>query len=45
MLKDRVPLQRFGKADEVAYSVLFLCSEYSSFTTGANLVVDGGQSS
>jgi NAD(P)-dependent dehydrogenase (short-subunit alcohol dehydrogenase family) len=37
-----VPLRRFGTPDEVARAVLFLASSESSFTTGAELVIDGG---
>lgn len=43
-LTKNVPLKRFGSTNEIAIAVLFLSSELSSFTTGANLVVDGGQS-
>ena len=38
------PIGRIGKPEEVAKSVLFLASEDSSWTTGAILAVDGGQS-
>ena len=38
----RVPLQRFGEADEIAKAALFLASADASFITGAELVVDGG---
>ncbi|HUU47183.1 MAG TPA: SDR family oxidoreductase [Nitrosopumilaceae archaeon] len=38
------PLGRIGKPEEVAKSVLFLASNDSSWTTGAILAVDGGQS-
>jgi dihydroanticapsin dehydrogenase len=38
------PLGRIGKPEEVAKSILFLASEDSSWTTGAILAVDGGQS-
>jgi 3-oxoacyl-[acyl-carrier protein] reductase len=44
MIKDTVPMQRFGKPEEIADAVLFLSSERASFITGAVLRVDGGQS-
>lgn len=37
-----VPLQRFGRAEEIAKVLLFLLSDLSSFMTGQNLVNDGG---
>ncbi|MEU6608501.1 SDR family oxidoreductase [Streptomyces shenzhenensis] len=37
-----IPLGRLGHADEVAAAAVFLASEQSSFTTGAELFVDGG---
>ena len=37
-----VPMQRFGRAHEIAQPLLFLLSEMSSFMTGQTLVVDGG---
>lgn len=39
-----VPLQRFGRPEEIADAVLFLTSERAAFITGATVVVDGGQS-
>jgi cyclopentanol dehydrogenase len=39
---ERIPLGRIGRAEEVAYGVLYLASDESSFVTGAELVIDGG---
>jgi 3-oxoacyl-[acyl-carrier protein] reductase len=36
------PLGRFGKPEDVAGAVRFLCSEEASFITGEVLLVDGG---
>ncbi len=36
------PLGRFGRPDEIASAVLWLCSDASSFTTGHALAIDGG---
>ena len=38
------PIGRIGKPDEVAKAVLYFASEDSSWTTGAILAVDGGES-
>ena len=38
-----VPLGRVGTALDVAYAVLYLASDESSFVTGAELVIDGGK--
>lgn len=40
-----VPMKRLGSIEEVIKSVAFLLSDDSSYTTGTNLVVDGGMSS
>jgi NAD(P)-dependent dehydrogenase (short-subunit alcohol dehydrogenase family) len=37
-----VPMARYGTPEEVADAVLFLASDLSSFTTGADIPVDGG---
>ncbi|NYV74948.1 SDR family NAD(P)-dependent oxidoreductase [Streptomyces sp. UH6] len=36
------PIARQGAPEEIAYAVLYLASDESSFTTGTELVVDGG---
>ncbi|OLD51071.1 MAG: short-chain dehydrogenase [Actinobacteria bacterium 13_1_40CM_2_65_8] len=38
-----VPLGRLGRTDEVARAALWLCSDESSFITGAVLSIDGGR--
>lgn len=36
------PVGRIGKVEEVAEAVMYLCSDYSGFTTGIALPIDGG---
>jgi len=38
-----IPLQRPGRPDEIASAVVWLASPGSGFTTGQNVVIDGGQ--
>ena len=38
----RTPLGRIGTTEDIAYGVLFLASDESSFMTGSELVIDGG---
>lgn len=41
----RIPLGRFGAAQDIVYMALYLASDESAWTTGAWLMVDGGISS
>lgn len=43
-VEENIAIERFGRAEEVADAVTFLCSERASLITGACLNVDGGQS-
>ena len=43
MLDREVPMRRLGALNEITSAVVFLASQQASFITGANLVVDGGQ--
>ena len=38
----RHPIGRLGKPDDIAYMVLYLASDESTFVTGTEMVVDGG---
>ena len=40
-----IPMGRMGESDEVASAAIFLASTESSFITGTNLYIDGGQGS
>jgi len=42
LILGRIPLGRYGKPEDVAYGVLYLASDESSFVTGSELVIDGG---
>ncbi|AHV91520.1 enoyl-(Acyl carrier) reductase family protein [Bordetella holmesii ATCC 51541] len=40
--RDRIPMGRYGRAEEVADLIAFLASEQSSYITGQNIRIDGG---
>jgi 3-oxoacyl-[acyl-carrier protein] reductase len=41
-LKQMIPMNRFGKADEVAHLVSFLCSDKAAYITGEVININGG---
>lgn len=42
MVDAMTPMGRFGKPEEIAEAVLWLCSDAASFVTGHPMVIDGG---
>lgn len=40
--KKLYPLKRYGKPEEIAWAAIYFLSDASSFTTGTQLIVDGG---
>jgi 3-oxoacyl-[acyl-carrier protein] reductase len=41
----RIPVGRVGRPGEIAYTIAFLCTEHSSYTSGALFVIDGASTS
>jgi NAD(P)-dependent dehydrogenase (short-subunit alcohol dehydrogenase family) len=37
-----IPMRRYGRPEEIAAAVSFLCSEDASYITGHTIPVDGG---
>jgi len=42
IIKDAIPMGRLANPIEIANAVIFLCSDYNTYLTGQNIVVDGG---
>jgi hypothetical protein len=42
-IRRTIPLRRFAELQEVANAAAYLLSDYSSYVTGENFVIDGGQ--
>jgi NAD(P)-dependent dehydrogenase (short-subunit alcohol dehydrogenase family) len=40
--RTRIPLKRYGKAEEIAATIAFLASDAAAYITGQNIRVDGG---
>ncbi len=40
--RDRIPMQRYGRTDEIADVISFLVSDGAAYITGQNIRVDGG---
>ena len=41
-MADQDPMGRIGRPEEIAESVLWLCSDKSSYVTGQAIAIDGG---
>jgi NAD(P)-dependent dehydrogenase (short-subunit alcohol dehydrogenase family) len=39
----QIPMRRLGTPDEVAKTIYFLCTDQSSYVTGAEIAINGGQ--
>ena len=42
-LVEDIPLRRLGQPTEVADTIFYLCSEQSSYVTGSEIHINGGQ--
>lgn len=42
MIEEKVPMQKWGVGDDIAYGMLYLASEESAYMTGQLLTIDGG---
>jgi NAD(P)-dependent dehydrogenase (short-subunit alcohol dehydrogenase family) len=42
-IRKTIPLRRFANLEEIAHAASYLLSDYSSYVTGENFVIDGGQ--
>jgi NAD(P)-dependent dehydrogenase (short-subunit alcohol dehydrogenase family) len=41
-IRARVPMQRYGRVEEIAATIAFLASDGAAYITGQNIRVDGG---
>ena len=38
----RIPLERWGRPEDIGHLVVYLCSEEAGFITGTDILIDGG---
>jgi NAD(P)-dependent dehydrogenase (short-subunit alcohol dehydrogenase family) len=43
IVKEQIPMRRLGEPEEVAKAIYFLCSDQSSYVSGTELHINGGQ--
>lgn len=41
-LRQKYPLKRFGRPEDIAYCTVYLLSDASNWMTGSNILIDGG---
>ena len=41
--QEKYPLKRYGEPQDIAYGIIYLLSDASSWTTGHSLIIDGGK--
>ena len=41
-IKANIPQKRLAKIEEIANTLLFLVSDYNTYITGQNIIIDGG---
>lgn len=39
--RKKYPLGRYGKLEKVVYAAIYLLTDYSAWTTGSNILLDG----
>jgi len=42
-MQNPIPVGRFAKPEEIAYMIVFLCSNYANYINGINVPIDGGR--
>ena len=42
-LLDRIPVNKIGKPEDIAYAAVFLASDEASYITGQTITIDGGR--